>query len=159
MNILEYAMKMEKDGEEFYRELAQNTKNPGLKHILTMLADDEVKHYKIIEGMRKMAGPEMTETKVLTDAKNIFSQMNAADIGDETSQIELYKKAQDLETKSRELYENKAEETDDPQEKDLLLKIADEEKRHYYLLENMIQFVNRPKHWLEDAEFNHLEDY
>jgi rubrerythrin len=159
MNILEYAMKMEKDGEEFYQELAQNTNNPGLKQIFTMLADDEVKHYKVIEGMRKMLDPKMPETKVLTNAKNIFSEMNPDDMSDETGQIELYKKAQDLETKSRELYEEKAKETDDPQEKDLLLKIADEEKRHYYLLENMIQFVNRPQHWLEDAEFNHLEDY
>jgi rubrerythrin len=159
MNILEYAMKMEKDGEDFYREMAGNTSNPGLKKILTMLAEDEVKHYKVIEGMRKMAGPKMTETQVLTDAKNVFSDMDPGSISDDTGQMEMYKKAQDLETKSRELYEQKAEETDDPEEKDILLKIADEEKRHYYLLENMIQFVNRPKHWLEDAEFNHLEDY
>ena len=159
MNILEYAMKMEKDGEKYYREMARNTGNPGLKRILTMLADDEVKHYKIVEGMRKMAGPQMAETQVLSSAKTIFSEMDPKNISDETGQNELLKKAQDLEVESQKLYEDKAAETDDPDQKDLLLKIAEEEKKHYHLLENIIQFVNRPQNWLEDAEFNHLEDY
>ncbi|MFO7866613.1 MAG: ferritin family protein [Candidatus Aminicenantes bacterium] len=159
MNILEYAMKMEKDGEDLYREMARSTGDPGLKKILTMLADDEVKHYKIFEGMRKMAEPKMMETRVLSDARNIFTNMDPAGASDETGHIDMYKKALDIEKKSREFYEDKAKETGSPEEKDLFLKIADEEKKHYFLLENLIQFVNRPQQWLEDAEFNHLEDY
>ncbi len=38
MDIYEYAMQMEKDGEDFYRKLAGNTNNPGLSKILTKLA-------------------------------------------------------------------------------------------------------------------------
>jgi len=74
MNIFEYAMQMEKDGEEYYRQLAGKTANKGLQTILTMLADEEVKHYKTIEKM-KTAKPEMVETTILPDAKNIFIQI------------------------------------------------------------------------------------
>ncbi|HEW78498.1 MAG TPA: rubrerythrin, partial [Phycisphaerales bacterium] len=40
MDIFKYAMQMEKDGEDYYRQLAQQTSNKGLQTILTMLADE-----------------------------------------------------------------------------------------------------------------------
>ncbi|MDA3850867.1 MAG: hypothetical protein PF447_06310 [Spirochaetaceae bacterium] len=36
---------------------------------------------------------------------------------------------------------------------------ADEEHRHYHLIDNIEELLLRPKQWVEDAEFNHLEDY
>ena len=45
------------------------------------------------------------------------------------------------------------------QQKDVFLKLADEEKKHYFLLGNIIEFISRPEHWLENAEFHHLEEY
>jgi hypothetical protein len=44
-------------------------------------------------------------------------------------------------------------------QKELLNRIADEENRHYFLLDHMIEFIGRPQTWIEDAEFNHLQDY
>lgn len=35
----------------------------------------------------------------------------------------------------------------------------EEEKKHYFLLDNIIEFVSRPEQWLENAEFYHLEEY
>jgi rubrerythrin len=43
--------------------------------------------------------------------------------------------------------------------KEIFLKLADEEKKHYFLLENIIDFVSRPQKWLENAEFYHLDEY
>ncbi|MHC4941878.1 MAG: hypothetical protein ACYTG7_02555 [Planctomycetota bacterium] len=45
MNIFQYVQQMEKDGEAFYRGIAENTKDKGLKTILIGLAEDEVKHF------------------------------------------------------------------------------------------------------------------
>lgn len=160
MNILEYAMQMEKDGEEYYRQLAQQTTNNGLKTILTMLADEEVKHYNTIEKM-KTAKPQMAETAILTDAKNVFIQLREStekfDFG--IRQTELYKKAQDIEKKSQDFYLEKANEVKKEYQKEIFLRLADEEKKHYFLLENIIEFVSRPETWLENAEFYHLEEY
>jgi rubrerythrin len=160
MNIFEYAMQMEKNGEEFYRQLAQQTANKGLKTILVMLADEEVKHYNTIEKM-KTAKPHMAETTILTDAKNVFVQIQESDedLDFDIGQIELYKKAQDIEEKSRGFYLQKANEVDEEYQKELFLKLAEEEKKHYFLLENIVEFVSRPETWLESAECYHLEEY
>ena len=73
MNIYEYAMKMEKDSENYYSELANKTDDAGLQNILKMLANDEVKHYNIIEQMMKTdVNVELAETDILKNAKNIF---------------------------------------------------------------------------------------
>ena len=52
MNIFEYAMQMEQDGETFYRDLAAKTTMPGMDRTFTMLADDEVKHRKTLQALR-----------------------------------------------------------------------------------------------------------
>jgi hypothetical protein len=41
----------------------------------------------------------------------------------------------------------------------LFFLIAEEEKRHEFLLEHVLQFIARPQTWLENAEFNHLDQY
>ena len=160
MDIFDYAMQMEKDGEELYRDLAQKSGDTGIQHIFNMLADDEVKHYRIFEDMKEEKEHEITDTKILTDAKNIFSQLKEEGKFDyELPQLELYKKAQDLEKKTEDFYREKAEEAEKEYQKEMFLKIAEEEKKHYFLLDNIIEFVSRPQTWLENAEFYHLEEY
>jgi len=160
MNIYEYAVQMEKDGEDYYRQLAQKTANKGLKTILTMLADEEVKHYNALEKM-KTEKPHIAETRILTDAKNVFVQIKESgeSFDFDIKQTELYRKAQDIEKKSHEFYTEKANEVTEEYRKELFLKLADEERKHYLLLDNIIEFVSRPEHWLENAEFYHLDEY
>ncbi len=74
-------------------------------------------------------------------------------------QIELYKKAQEIEKKSWDFYLEKGGEVNDPLQKEIFLKVADEEKNHYFILETIIDFVSRPQQWLEDPEWYHLEEY
>jgi rubrerythrin len=159
MNIFEYAMKLEKDGEKYYRELADKINSPGIKNILIMLADDEVKHYNIFKNMSEKTEPSMQETEVLKKSRNILTKMQGKEIEPNIGEKEMYRKAQDLEKKTQDFYEKKSSEVHDAAQKKLFLKIAEEEKRHYFLLENIINFVSRPETWLEDAEFNHLEEY
>ena len=159
-NIFEYAMQMEKDGEDFYRQLAQKTGNNGMKTILTMLADEEVKHYDAIEKI-KTQNTQIAESEILIDAKNVFVQIKESgeSFNFDINEADLYKKARDIEKKSRDFYKEKANEVTEKYQKELLLKLAIEEQKHYILLDNIIEFVSQPEQWLEDAEFFHLEDY
>ncbi len=159
-NIFEYAMQMEKDGEDYYRRLVQKAGNNGMKTILTMLADEEVKHYNAIKRIQTQK-TQISESEILTDAKNVFVQIKESDASFDfdIKQTELYKKARDIEKKSRDFYTEKAGEVTEEYQKELFLKLADEEQKHYVLLDNIIEFVSRPEQWLENAEFYHLEDY
>jgi rubrerythrin len=160
MDIFDYALQMEKDGETFYREIAKKTGNKGLQTILTMLADEEVKHYQAIESM-KQNKYQMTETNVLDDARNIFTKMEDQDekFEPDQEQAELYARAQEIEKKSQQFYQEKAGQTDKDDQKKLFERLAKEEEKHYFLLDNIIAFVSRPKQWLENAEWHHLEEY
>ncbi len=160
MDIFEFAMQMEKDGEAYYRELAAKAGNKGLSNILTMLADEEVKHYNIFQKMKE-SKVEVPDSDLLGNVKNIFIQMKER--GDtflfEAEQTDYYRKALDLEKKSENFYRDKANETTDTHQKAIFNKIANEENHHFRIVENIIDFIQRPEKWLEGAEWYHLEDY
>ena len=157
MNVFDYAMQMEKDGEAYYRELAQKSSDTGLARILIMLADEEVKHYNLFKQM-KAGKAEYSEIPILANVKNVFAEMqqkgDAFDFSVE--QVDFYRKAQDIEKKSEDFYREKAKEITDKDQKEIFLKIADEEKKHFLILEGIIEFVQRPKTWLEDAEWSNI---
>jgi rubrerythrin len=160
MNIFDYAMKMEQDGKDYYLELASKSPSQGFKTILTMLAENEVRHYNAVKAMKEKQY-NLEETPILEDAKNVFEQMQDQhrDISSASDQVELYQKAQEIEKKSEDFYREKAGESGDSEQKQLFEKIADEERKHYNLIENMIQLLQRPQQWLEDAEWTHLDEY
>ncbi len=160
MNIFDFAMEKEKFSEDYYRQLAAKSNNKGLATVFNMLADEEVKHKKIVSDMKRDITPDLAETTVLSDAKDLFGKMreSAQRFDFNISQPKLYRKAIEIEEQSRDFYLEKANEVTKAQ-KEIFLKLADEEKKHYFLLENIIEFVSRPETWLENAEFYHLEEY
>jgi rubrerythrin len=162
MNVFEFAMQMEKDGEAFYRGLAEKTQNTGLKNILTMIADEEVKHYNIFKALKEgtRGAESIPASDVVKNSKNIFQQMAESgetfpEEGDNKAQ---YEKAKQLEDDAVKFYTEKANETTARHEKDLLFQIAEEEKRHSRLFQEFIDFVSAPDRWMEDAEWNNMKD-
>ena len=160
MDIYKYAMQMEVDGRDFYLDMMKKTNNKGLKNILTMMADSEAKHYNVILDMQKNDKTEFSvDTEVLTNAKNIFMKMKEEkDIDVDVSQAEFYKKALKTEADSRKFYLERADEEEDSHRKEIFLNLAEEERKHCVLLENMIGFVSQPADWLENPEWYHLDE-
>lgn len=161
MDIFEFAMQIEKEGENYYREIADKCDDEGLKKIMIMLSDDEVKHYNTLMKMKDSIEVQFEDTGILSAAKNVFIDLKEKDdtFDFDASQTEIYKKAQEIEKKSEDFYRKKSFEVNDENQKSIILKIAEEEKKHYFLLENIIEFVSRPETWIENAEFNHLDEY
>lgn len=160
MELFDYAIQMEKDGEAYYRQLAHRTANKGLRAILTMLADEEVKHMQLFEEL-KTSQASLQISQVLTRTKNIFAQMKESSdvIPDEADHIELYQKAQALEKQSQIFYLEKSKDEECNKVKEMLILLSKEEQTHFFILQNIIDFLSRPQTWLEDAEFVHLDEY
>jgi rubrerythrin len=160
MDIYEFAMKMEKDGEDYYRELAKTAAKTGLKNIFTMLANAEAVHYSIFKKMKENEKVTATESKILSEVKNIFEKMRDEEKEPDirVAQTDLYKKAQGIEQKSIDFYVKSADEVKDPHQKEIFMRIAAEEKKHYFILEEIINFVSRPETWLENPEWYHIEE-
>lgn len=160
MNVYEYAMKVEKDGEKYYRELASKTEDVGLKSILTMLADEEVKHYVVFEKMSKhQIIPTQPVVDVFKYAKTIFQTMREKDqkASFTNDQIDFYKTALRLEENSYKFYTEKALMLEDGEQRAIFLRIAQEELKHMELLENLVEYITCPDRWMENAEFNHMD--
>jgi rubrerythrin len=161
MDIFEFAMDKEKYSELYYRDLAQRSNNSGLRNILTMLADEEAKHYRTVELMKGGAPGAVTDTPVLGNAKQIFAKMRktAEKLDFRMGEADLYRKAVKIEEESKRFYSQKAKEATDPVQKEILQKLAQEEDKHLLLVDNLRSFVSRPETYLENAEFNHFDDY
>jgi len=159
MEIYEFAMKMEKDGEQYYLELAQNAVNAGFKNIFTILANAEAGHYYIFRKMRDNEKIELPGTKLLSEVRNIFEKLREEEKSADVliSQIDLYRKAREIENKSIDFYLTQADQMSDPYQKEIFVKIADEEKKHFFIMEEIINFVSQPGTWLENPEWYHTE--
>jgi rubrerythrin len=161
MNVFDFAIKMEVDGKAFYEKLAQGSSVAGLKTIFSRLAEDEQKHLEVFQslqaGGQMMAMPDST---ALEDAQNVFASFlrtegPAIPGGD----LEAYRFAMKLEAESFRLYEDAAGKESDTEIKRLLLRIAEEEHKHFSILENIYDFVNAPHQYLAWREFSNLGEF
>jgi rubrerythrin len=161
MSIIDYALQMEKDGEEYYRELAAKASDKSVKKVFEFLADAEAEHYETFLQMKEEQPISRSDNKHISNIKNLFSEMKENGIQGAVDQdmIDAYIKARDVEKVSQETYEQKAEEISDPEQKEICLMIAGEEAKHYLILDNLIEFLQQPATWMEDAEWRNMQDY
>lgn len=155
-NIYEHAMQLEKEGEEFYRDLADKTEDPGLKKILEMLAIEEVKHYRLFEKMLQDSDvSSLPKMEVFAAATTIFEGMKDVKqtFDFSSNQVEYYRKAVEIEEANENYYLQKADETKNEEHKAIFLRIAEEERKHLVLLQNLVEFVSHPEQYIESAEF------
>jgi len=76
VDIYDFAMQMEQDGERFYRTLADSVPDKGLKSIFTTLAEEELKHFRTIQRMKANTF-SMEDSSLLEGIKSIFKVMQA----------------------------------------------------------------------------------
>jgi rubrerythrin len=135
--ILKNAILLEKRGQAFYSKVAEQAAGKAVKEFFEMMADEEVKHVKILSEQFKAYRDTnqfipgeydnnysgSVSAKVLTRA--LKEEMSAADY--EAAAISA---AMSMEKNAIKLYSDRAAETNDPNEKALYQWLADWEKQH-----------------------------
>ena len=162
MNVYDFAMEMELEGKAHYERLAQGTSITGLRNIFIMLAADEQKHYEVIRGIKTGDYQAVAAgSMVLDEAKNVFRGImnEKALLGSLHKDLDGYRYAMHVEADSVKLYEDMAKKEKSAECVQLLLKIANEEKKHYNIMENLYDFVLAPQNYLEWAEFSNLKEF
>jgi rubrerythrin len=160
MNIFEFSMKMELDGKAYYEKLAAETAVAGLKTIFVSLAADEQKHYDTIQAIKSGSTGAMADSTVLEEAKNLFADLAGdKDIaGTLKSSLNGYEHARKIEADSVRFYEDAAGKESNPDTAKILLRIADEEKKHYNIMDNLYDFTLAPQSFLAWGEFSNLKE-
>lgn len=162
MNVFDYAMKMEVDGKAFYEKLSRESTLTGLKTIFLRLAQDEQKHYEIFLALKNQTQvAAMEDSTALEDSQNVFDGLvgEKETFGAVKGDLEGYRYAMKIEADSFRLYEDAAKRERNEDVKSLLLKIAEEEHKHFTIVENIYNFVNAPKQYLAWREFSNLDEF
>ncbi len=161
MNVFDFAMKMEADGKALYEKLAAEAGVSELKMIFTLLASAEDEHCKAIAAMRETTPAEQAESKVLENARSVFK-----DLLDKKSALDLLKEDPDgylhaikFAIAGVKLYETMASRETSAATAKILQKLADDERKHLEILENIYDFVEAPKDYLAWGEFSNLKEF
>ena len=160
MNVFDFAMKMELQGKACYENLAASTQVAGLRNIFKGLAADEEKHYEVFRGLKEGKAFAMADSRMLEHAKSVFREL----VGDKESivglseDLEGYRLGLKIEADSVKLYEDLAKKEQNPETVQLYLRIANEEKKHFNIMENICDFVMKPRYFLEWREFSNLHE-
>ncbi|MEI8204497.1 MAG: ferritin family protein [Bacteroidota bacterium] len=145
VDILKTAILMEKRGKAFYEKVAEQTSDPDIKNIFNIMAQEELTHvhqlsmqfahYQKNNSFQKpeefMAkGEDAIANMILND--EIKNKISAASF--EAAAISA---AIDMETKAIEVYSKQAEITTDANEKAMYIWLADFERGHHKMLNEL----------------------
>lgn len=161
MRSLEFAIKMELDGEKYYLEQAEKYKDTNLHTVFLELAKDERKHAKILRDRANLLTPDLLGTTSYDKYRNVFQDAGDFDsaIKETLDQLDVYYLAMDKEKESIDLYREMLSEATDQNDKEIFEFLIKEEEIHYAILEELSSHVSRAKEWVESAEFGVREEY
>ena len=159
MTIFDYALQMKKDGEKYYRQLADESRIEGLQKIFTMLAEEEEKHSRVVEAIQqKMRGTALEESHILDDTISVFQAMRNEKQQlsfDTEEEARKYRNACHIESLGYEFYKQRANESEYDFQRQIFLKLADEEANHLRIMKNIVEFISwsEPGQWLKNIEW------
>ena len=161
MNILDCAIKMEEEAREYYEKLAEAATVPELKNLFSMLAAAEQELHDALVRLQGSIHPQKTQFKAMQEASCAFKPLLAkrdlmAGLKDDP---DAYKHMVKEEEESVRFYEEQAGKAKDEGTRKVLLMIADEERKHLSIVENIYSFVESPKTYLAWGEFSNLNEY
>ncbi len=159
MDVLDFAMQMELDGKAHYERLEEMTPVAGLKKVFSILAADEEKHYEVMEELKKGIIVEMAASSALETAKNIFQSIRLEEgiLADLKTKIDAYRYAIKIEADSISLYEGlllKDSLNWNRSQVEQLVKVIEEEKNHYNVMENVHDLIATYENYLTWREFD-----
>ena len=157
MNALEFAVKLEHEGEAFYRKQAELNKDNQLHGMFISLAADEHMHAEIL-GRRMKQTTELPDSNLPED-QSIYKDEKffRSEYKQVPDQLDFYREAMAKEQESIDLYkkikgENKGSEK-------LFDYLIEQENKHYNLIYDLITLLERVESWVESPEFGVREDY
>lgn len=161
MDLLQFAISMEQDLEDFYKEQAKVNENNSLHAVFTMLANEEENHKKILLSYQDKLTLSLEDSGILSKVTSIFKDLQpfVSDIRELPNQLEVYQLALEKEEESLKFFQNMYNDATEEEAKELFTHLIKQEETHSIILEELIKLVKRPEEWTESADFGIREDY
>ena len=161
MNNYEFAINLEKNGEEYYNKRALENTSNGLGKVFQLMAKDERKHAALLRERFEGQTSELIDDRTLEKSLDIFAQFSLEEDkrSELLSQSDAYQEALEKENQSIELYKGAFNEASDDATREFFEFLIKEEMNHKNILEEMIVLINRPYEWIESPEFGNRGQY
>ena len=160
MNNLQFAIKMEQDGEKYYKQQAKLNKDNVLKAVCTMLAKEEKNHIQILKDKLSEKPYSLAETIYFKD-KNVFDGMKDLKSEDKAllSQLDFYRIAAAREKQSIALYTKYLLASAGTKSRELYEYLIKQEQQHYEFIDTLSALLSHAEEWVENAEFGKRQEY
>ena len=152
---LETAMRMEKEGIEFYSKAGKQTTHPMGKQMFLSFVEDEKEHLRILKNLAaeilskedlaylQTKGPKGRLKTAFQQNKSEVKEALASNPDD----IQALKIAINMETEGYKYYKETAAQTSDADIKALLLRLGKDENDHFEILQNTLTFLVSSGDW------------
>jgi rubrerythrin len=143
-DILKTAILLELRGKAFYTTTAREARSEAVRKIFTMMAQEEDAHIKFLsrqfaefEKSGKFAKNEAESPAEDTVAAEILSEQVKKEISAAGFEAAAISAAIDFENRAVDVYQERAGEATDPNEKEMYQVLADWERTHFRLLHKL----------------------
>ncbi|MFA7673958.1 MAG: ferritin family protein [Clostridia bacterium] len=159
MNNLQFAIKMEQDGERYYKQQAKLNKDNVLRTVCTMLAEEENNHTLILKNKLSEKLYSLAETIYFKD-KNVFEGMKDLKSEEKAllSQLDFYRIAAAKEKQSIALYTKYLMASAGTKSRELYEYLIKQEQQHYEFIDTLSSLLSHPEEWVENAEFGNRQE-
>ncbi|MDF2943959.1 MAG: rubrerythrin [Herbinix sp.] len=159
MNTIDFAIKMELEGQKYYLEQSEINKDNELHTVFAMLAASEMEHAELLQRYKMREALYLSRHFIRPDIKPVFRDLKSFQKEHTEKQLDAYRLASIQEEKSIELYQEMLNEAVEPSDKEVFEFLIGQEKEHLNLFEDLVIMLLRPEEWVESAEFGVREDY
>lgn len=159
-SLIEQAIHLETRAEATYREAAHATGDPSAKKILELLADEERQHARTLRGMNdvsELKAPDLIQSA--TAWIRGLVEGGALAISSDSGLLSVLRLAMTIEQKTESFYRDHAETANDTSVRHLFTRLAGAEHKHFLLVGSLVDYFNRPREWVESAEFGERDEY
>ncbi len=126
--ILDFAIQKEEEAAAFYTDLASKVERPSMKSVFEGFAKEEMGHKAKLEAVK--AGNKLISAEQKIRDLKIGDHLVEIEVKEDLSYQEALIIAMKAEKNAYILYNNLASATDDPELRDTLLGLAQEEAKH-----------------------------
>jgi rubrerythrin len=160
MNVFDCAIKIEEEAQQYYERLGSESSQPEMKHLFTMLAASEAELRDNLIKLKESLAPEQAQLDDMDGKACSFRPLlTERELLEEAKDDpDLYKFSMREEEQEIRFYEELAGRTSDQLTRSSLLMLAEEERRHLSVVENIYEFAEAPRTYLAWGEFSNLRE-
>lgn len=161
MDAIEFMARFEEDGLRFFETLGAESTDAERKELFELLADNQKRHLGSLEKLRENLHGIETDTTLVDRAGQVVNgfrrTLSSNDIIREFKQdADAFDHLVKTEEEVIELLDGMAKAEGEENTRELLALLAEEEKQHLSRMENIYEFVEAPRSYLEWGEFSNL---